>query len=61
MEQRVKNLTAASQVAVEPWVQSLAWHSGLKDLVLLQLRPELNPWARNFHMPGVWPLKKKKR
>ena len=22
---------------------------------------EFNPWAGNFHMPGVWPEKKKKR
>ena len=35
--QLVKNMTAAAWVAVEAWVQSLAWHSGLKGLVLPQL------------------------
>ena len=29
----VKNPTAAAQGTVEAWVQSPAWHSGLKDLV----------------------------
>ena len=29
--QWVKNLTAAAQVSAEAQVQSLAWHSGLKD------------------------------
>ena len=37
MAQQVKNLTAAVQVAVEVQVQSPAQHSGLKDLVLLEL------------------------
>ena len=38
MVQWVKNLTAVAQVAVERvQVRSLAEHSGLKDLVLLQL------------------------
>ena len=31
MAQWVKNLTAAAQVSAEAQVQSLAWHSGLKD------------------------------
>ena len=33
--QQVKNLAAAAQVTEEAWVQSLAQHSGLKDLVWL--------------------------
>ena len=33
----VRNLTAAPWVAVEEGVQSLAWHSVLKDPALLQL------------------------
>ena len=37
MPQWVKNLTAVAWVASELWVQSLAWHSGLKDLALLHL------------------------
>lgn len=37
MSQLVKNLIAAACVAMEAWVQTLAWGSGLKDLVLLQL------------------------
>ena len=59
--QRGKNLTAAARVTAEVWVQSLARHSGLKDLALpqlwhrSQLRLGFNPWARNFHMSGVWP------
>ena len=40
--------------AEEVWVQSLAQHSGLKDLAL-QLG--LNPWPRNFLMPWAHPLK----
>ena len=35
--QWVKNPTAAAQVTLEVWVRFPAWHSGLKDLVLLQL------------------------
>ena len=54
MAQWVKNLTVLAQVAMEVWVQSPAWCSGLKDLVLLQLRDSLklqlifNPWSGNF-------------
>ena len=33
----VKNTTAAAQAAAEVWVQSPAWHSGLKDLALPHL------------------------
>ena len=38
MAQKVKNPTATAQVATEVWVQSLAQHSVLKDLALLQLQ-----------------------
>ena len=54
--QWVKNLTAVAWVALEARVQSLAQHSGLKDLVLLQLQCRLqlrlrfSPWPGNFHM-----------
>ena len=34
MAQGVKNLTAAAWVAMEVWVQSPTWHSGLKDPAL---------------------------
>ena len=37
MAQQVKNPTAVGQVATEEQVQSLAQHSGLKGLALLQL------------------------
>lgn len=52
--QWVKKLTAATGVSVEAWVQSLAHHSGLKDLAL----PGFISWPRNFHTPWVWPFKK---
>ena len=32
--------------------------SGLKDLLLLQLRPGFNPWTETFYMPQVQPLEK---
>ena len=32
----------------------------IKDLALLQLWLGFSPWPRNFHMPWVWPKKKKK-
>ena len=63
MAQWVKNLTAVARVAAVVHVQSLARHSGLKHLELLQLqcRSQLwlrfTPWSRNFHMLWVWPLK----
>ena len=65
--QWVKNSTAAAWVAVEVWVQSPAWHSGLKDPVLWQLWLwsqvwlKFNPWPGNFHMLWVWPEKKQKQ
>ena len=50
MVQWVKNMTAA-----EVWVQFLAQRSGLKDLVLPQLRLGFNPWPRSLHMLCMWP------
>ena len=44
--QWVKNLTAVARVTVKVWVRSPAWYSGLKDLVLPQLRPGLQLWLR---------------
>ena len=58
--QWVKNLTAMVQAAAKVQGQSLAWHSGLKDLALLQLLLRFNPWPGNFHMPQVELQKKKK-
>ena len=59
-----------------PWVKELAFslysvglmpRAGVKDLVLLQLWCGLqlwlrfDPWPRNFHLPGMWPKKGKKK
>ena len=61
MAHGVKNLTAATWVTAEAEVSSPACHSGLKDLVLLQLQRRsqmwlrFNLWPRNIHAPGVWP------
>ena len=55
MAQWVKNLIAAVQVTVEVQVQFLAWCSGLKDPMLLQLWLRFNPRLRNFHMLRVRP------
>ena len=55
--QWVKNLTRAAWVTAEVWVLSPAWHSGLKDPVLLPLSCRLLLWLRfslwpgNFHIP----------
>lgn len=38
MVQWLKNPTAAARVAAEPWVQSPAQHSRLKDPTVSQLR-----------------------
>ena len=65
MAQWVINLTAAVQVAAKGQILSLVQHSGLRDLVLLQLRCGLQLWLRfdarpgSFHMPGCGHLKKK--
>ena len=48
--QWVKNLAVVAQVAAEAQVRSLAHYSGLKDLMLLQLRLGFSPWPGNFHM-----------
>ena len=54
---------AADLVSVVVQVPSPAWHSGLKDLALLQLQHKsklqlvFNPWPRNFHILWVQPLK----
>ena len=58
MAQWVKNLTAATWVAVEVWVQSLAQCNGLKDPALWF---GFNPRPRNFHVLWVQPFKKKKK
>ena len=65
MAQRVKNLTAAAQIAAEAWVQSPAHPSGLKDSALLQLWHSSQLWLRlNLawecpYAAGVATLKKK--
>ena len=54
MAQWVKNPTAAALVPAEAWARSPAQHSGLKDLVLPQLRHRsqlrlrFNPGPRNY-------------
>ena len=50
MVQWAKNPTAVAWVAAEGLVRSLAWRSGLKDLVLPQLQLSFSPWPGNFHM-----------
>ena len=51
--QWIKNPTAVAQVTVEAGVHFLVWHSGLKDLALLQLQVRINSWPRDFHMSQV--------
>ena len=53
MVQWVKNPYAAAQVAVEVWVLSPAWSSGLKDPALLQLWHGLQLWLRFNPWPGI--------
>ena len=66
MVKQVKNPTTVALVAAEVRVQSLARRRGLKDLVLLQLRHgsqmwlRFSSWPKNFHMPWVQTLRKKK-
>ena len=55
MVQWVKNLTVVAQVAAEVRVPSLAQHSGLKDLALLQLQHSLHPWLGLNPWPGNFP------
>ena len=58
----VKNVTAAARVTMEATIQSPSQGSGLKDLMLLQMRHRsklglrFKPCPGNFHMPWVWPL-----
>ena len=65
MAQWVKNLIAVAQGAAEVQDRSLAQHSELKDLALLQLqyrsqlRLRFNRWPRNYQF--TWRLKKKKK
>ena len=67
MAEWVKDLTSVAWVAAKVQVQSSAWLSELKDLLLpcLQCRSQMHlrfhPWPKNFYMPWVWPLKKKKK
>ena len=55
MVQWVENPAAATRLAAKAQVQSLAWHSGLKDLAWLQLQLRFNPQPRNFYKPQVQP------
>jgi len=63
----VKDLTSVAWVAAKVQVQSSAWLSELKDLLLprlhcrSQMHLRFHPWPKNFYMPWVWPLKKKKK
>lgn len=49
----VKNLTAATWVTVEAQVQSLAQHSGLKHLVLLQVWCKLQLLFRSVQIQSL--------
>lgn len=51
MVQWLKNPTAAARVAAEPWVQSPAQHSRLKNLGLGQLRQKSQLWPESDHRP----------
>ena len=53
--QWVKNLAAVAQVAVAAQVRSLAQHSGLKDICLLNSIPG----QELFHTLWTWPLKER--
>ena len=59
--QWVKNPTAAAWVATEAQVQSLAWKSGLKGLVLPTLWLGFNPWPQELPYASLKPIKKKKK
>ena len=59
--QWAKDLTAVDCAAEEERVSSPAWHSGLKELVVLQLWLGFNPCPRNFDMLWIWPQKLKKK
>ena len=53
MAQWVKNLTAMTSVSAEAWVQSLAQHSGLKHLVLLQVWCKLQLLFRSVQIQSL--------
>lgn len=53
--QYVKNLTAGAGVPAEGWVQSLAWHSGVKDSAWGAAAAQFSPWPRNFLVPRMQP------
>lgn len=55
MAQWVKDLTAATPLAAEAQVQTLACCSGLNDPVLLHLQRRFSPWTGHVHMLWVWP------
>ena len=59
MVQWVTNPTAVARVTAEAQVRSPAWHSGLEDPALPQLRLRFSPQPRNFYMPWAGPLQKK--
>ena len=59
MVQWVKNLTALVCITAKAWVHSLAQHK-LTIQHKLQLQFEFDPRARNFLMPCMQALKKKK-
>ena len=69
MLQWVKNLIAVTQVTAEVQVQSLAWHSGLKDPALPRQRhrsqsvAEVHPlaWELPYATSAAIKLKKKKK
>ena len=56
--QQVRNWTAVAGVTVEVWVSSLFWHSGLKDLALLQWQCRLQLWLRFNPCPGNFQMLK---
>ena len=58
---QVKNLTAAAWVVAEAQVRSSARCYGLKDPALPQLWVRCSSWPRNFCVPWVWLLRKRKR
>lgn len=60
MVHRVKNLTAVALVAAEAQVPFLDQHSGLNNMMLLQLRCRLQLWLRCIPLPRNFHLKEEK-
>jgi len=63
-KKKKKNSTAAAQVTLEASVQaSVQWGKGpcVTAAVPLLLWLTFNSWSGNFHMPRVWPQKKKRK